>query len=154
MGVKKSLNHPKDLQEIKARIHRLSEESVPRWGKMNAAQMLRHCDRILEVGFGKIVLPKINIIIKSVGIITKIEMRTFNNGIPPNMPTFKEVNIKENCNFEESRDNLFATLDEFVKCLEQDNLLTEHVLFGKMSRHDWGSLQYTHINHHLNQFGV
>ncbi len=154
MGVKKSLNHPKDLQEIKARIHRLSEESVPRWGKMNAAQMLRHCDRILEVGFGKIVLPKINIIIKSVGIITKIEMRTFNNGIPPNMPTFKEVNIKENCNFEKSREELLASLDEFTERSAKNNLLAEHALFGKMTKEDWGFMEYKHLNHHLKQFGV
>ena len=152
--MRKSLNDPDDVAELKQRLLNITETTERKWGRMNSAQMLCHCDKILQVGIGKIVLPRTNFLIRTIGVCAKIEMKIFSNGIPPNMPTFEVVKLKENCNFEESRDNLFATLDEFVKCLEQDNLLAEHVLFGKMSRHDWGSLQYTHINHHLNQFGV
>ena len=154
MGVRKSLNHAHDLQEIKDRILRVSEDSKAKWGKMNAGQMFRHCDRILQVGLGKIVLPKISFPIKGVGILTKTEMKIFNNGIPPNMPTFREVIINENCNFEKSREELFATVDEFAERSEKNNLLSEHALFGKMTKKDWGFMEYKHLNHHLKQFGV
>ena len=152
--MRKSLNNPKDFDEIKTRILRIEEHAERKWGKMNAAQMLRNCERILQVGFGKIVLPKINPFIKSIGILTKIEMNIFNNGIPPNMPTFKEVIIKENCNFEKSRQELLASIDEFAEKSAKNNLLSEHALFGKMTKEDWGFMEYKHLDHHLKQFGV
>ena len=154
MGRKKSLNHLQDLEEIKARILRVSEDSQPRWGKMNAAQMFRHCDKILQVGFGKIVLPRTNFLIKKIGILTKNEMKIFNNGIPPNMPTFPEVIADENCNFEKSRDELLAAIDEFAEKSVKNNLLSEHALFGRMTTKDWGFMEYKHLNHHLKQFKV
>ena len=152
--MRKSLNNPQDFEEIKARILMITEHSKGKWGKMNAAQMLRHCDRILHVGFGKIVLPKINIFIKVIRVLTKYEMKIFNNGIPPNMPTFKEVIIKENCNFEKSREELLASIDEFAEKSAKNNLLSEHALFGKMNNEDWGFMEYKHLNHHLKQFGL
>lgn len=152
--MRKSLNNPADLLELKQRILSITETAERKWGRMNSAQMLCHCHRILQVGLGTVVLPKTNFLIRTIGVCAKFQMKAFSNGIPPNMPTFEVVKLKENCNFEQSRDCLFAALDEFVAGLEQDSLLANHVLFGKMSRHDWGTLQYTHINHHLKQFGV
>ena len=154
MRRRKSLNHPQDLKEIRTRILKISEDSKASWGKMNAAQMFRHCERILQVGFGKIVLPKTHLLIKGIGILTKSEMKVFNNGIPPNMPTFREVIVDENCNFEKSREELLAAIDEFEKKSLKNNLLSEHALFGRMSKEDWGFMEFKHLNHHLKQFNV
>ena len=152
--MKKSLFNENDLAEIKVRISLLEVSAKSKWGKMNASQMLCHCDKILQVGLGKIILPKRNFIIKTIGIITKTEMKIFNNGILPNMPTFKEVKVFENCNFEKSRVDLLTTLDEFLEKSEKGNLLSHHELFGKMTKYDWGFLEYKHLNHHLKQFGI
>lgn len=116
--------------------------------------MLRHCDRILQVGCGKIILPKTPFLVKKAGVIAKIEMKIFNNGIPRNMPTFKEVLINENCNFEKARHELLLSLNEFVKNCEKNNVVLDHVLFGRMKKYDWGFLQYKHLDHHLKQFGL
>ncbi len=150
----KSLFNPEDLEETRNRIFLIKENFEPKWGRMNAAQMFRHCDKILQVALGKLILPKRNLLIQTIGIITKIEMKIFNNGIPRNMPTFDKVKVSENCNFEKSRENLLKTLDEFISKAEKNNLLSEHQLFGKMTKQDWGFLEYKHINHHLKQFGV
>lgn len=150
----KSLFNPEDLEETRNRIFLIKENFEPKWGRMNAAQMFRHCDKILQVALGKLILPKRNLLIQTIGIITKIEMKIFNNGIPGNMPTFDKVKVSENCNFEKSRENLLKTLDEFIRKAEKNNLLSEHQLFGKMTKQDWGFLEYKHINHHLKQFGV
>ena len=150
----KSLFNPKDFEEIKRRISIVSETSEPKWGRMNSAQMFRHCTKILEVGLGKIILPKRNFIIKTIGNVTKWELKIFNNGIPHNMPTFKEVKVSENCNFEKSRADLLTTLDEFLERSEKGNLLSHHELFGRMTKYDWGFLEHKHLNHHLKQFGV
>ena len=154
MARRKSLNHLQDMEEIKVRILRISEESKPKWGKMNAAQMFRHCNRILQVGFGQIVLPKTHFLIKKIGILTKSEMKIFNNGIPPNMPTFRQVITDENCNFEKSREELLAAIDEFAEKSVKNNLLSDHALFGRMTKEDWGFMEYKHLNHHLKQFKV
>lgn len=151
---KKSLHNLSDLAEIKRRILNLNENSQRKWGKMNAAQMLKHCDKILQVGLGKIILPKVNILIRGIGTVVKIEMKIFNNGIPPNMPTFDEVIIQENCNFDKSRQELLDTIDEFILKSERKNLLSNHVLFGKMEKEDWGFMEYKHLDHHLKQFKV
>lgn len=81
-------------------------------------------------------------------------MKVFNNGIPPNMPTFAKVISIENCNFEKSKSQLLATLDDFVAKGLKNNLLSEHPLFGKMTQQDWGFMEYKHLHHHLKQFGV
>ncbi len=154
MVAKKSIFNREDLEEIKLRISKISPQCERKWGKMNAAQMFRHCDQILQVGLGIIILPKISPIIKCIGIFTKYEMKVFNNGIPPNMPTFAKVITTENCNFEKSKSQLLATLDDFVARGLKNNLLSEHPLFGKMTQQDWGFMEYKHLHHHLKQFGV
>ena len=115
----KSLFNPEDLEETRNRIFLIKENFEPKWGRMNAAQMFRHCDKILQVALGKLILPKRNLLIQTIGIITKIEMKIFNNGIPRNMPTFDKVKVSENCNFEKSRENLLKTLDEFIRKAEK-----------------------------------
>ena len=121
---------------------------------MNASQMLSHCDKVLKVPLGKVVLPKTNFLIYFIGNLTKIEMKIFNNGIPRNMPTFKKLVVEENCNFEESRANLLKSLDEFIKISSENKLPDKHELFGKMRKYCWGFLEYKHLNHHLKQFGL
>lgn len=146
--------NPENLKEIQQRIHSLNEQSERKWGQMNVGQMLRHCDNILKVGLGKVILPKTNIFIKTIGSFTKIEMRIFNNGIPRNMPTFAMVKVSENCNFEKSRTELLITICEFVSKAEKNNLISQHELFGKMTPKDWGFMEYKHLDHHLKQFGA
>lgn len=152
--VKNSLLNPEDLIQIKRRIQSLNENSERKWGRMNVGQMLRHCDLVLKVGLGQLILPKINFFFKAIGTVTKNEMRIFNNGIPKNMPTFKAVKVSENCNFEKSRAEILVTIDDFISKAEKNNLISQHELFGKMTAQDWGFMEYKHLNHHLKQFGI
>ena len=150
----KSLHNENDFNEIKLRIAQLSETSERKWGRMNAAQMLTHCDLILQIPLKKIELPKTNFFFKAIGICTKKEMRIFNNGIPPNMPCFRKVIVNFECNFDEARNNLLKRLDEYRLASEKNILPDHHELFGKMKEKDWGFMEYKHLNHHLKQFNV
>lgn len=38
---------------IIVRINKLSVENKPLWGKMNAAQMCKHCSIAIDIAFGK-----------------------------------------------------------------------------------------------------
>ena len=152
--VKKSLHNKKDLNEIVMRISQLSENSQRRWGRMNAAQMLTHCELILQVPLKKVHLSKPNFIFRAIGILTKKEIQIFNNGIPPNMPCFRKLIVNFECNFEAAKINLLNTLNEYVKAYENHDLAHSHALFGKMKEKDWGFMEYKHLNHHLKQFNV
>ena len=149
-----TLRNESDCHNIRQRIHTLSPESLPQWGKMDAGQMLVHCDKIMKIGLGKIILPKPNVLVRCVGWMTKKEMKIFNNGIPHNMPTFKEVTVNHQCNFDKAKAELLDTLEEFTERLEKNLLISDHALFGRMTQDDWGFMQYKHLHHHLKQFNV
>lgn len=121
---------------------------------MNVSQMMRHCNHVLQVPLRKIELPQINLLFSAIGIITKWEIQVLNNGIPRNMPTFRKLIINFECDFDEEKESLLKTLDEYLLCFQNKNLPDQHVLFGKMQSKDWGFLEYKHLHHHLKQFGV
>ena len=148
----KSLHHDADFEEIKSRFAKLRADSQPRWGKMNAAQMLHHCSLVLNIPLKKTVLPKTGFIVRTIGIITKNEMKLLGNGIPPNMPTYEVLLSGENCSFEECRSRLLETMENYWVCYCEGNLPNKHELFGKMKVSDWGFLEHKHLNHHLKQF--
>lgn len=152
--VRKTLHNKYFFDEIKVRISNLSADSEKKWGQMNAAQMLNHCDLVLQVPLQNIKLPQINPVFKAIGVLTKKEMQIFNNGIPHNMPTFQKLIVNFECSFEETRNKLLKTLDLYWEAFEKERLPKEHVLFGTMKKKDWGFLEYKHLNHHLKQFNV
>ncbi|MEC3876350.1 hypothetical protein [Chryseobacterium salviniae] len=152
--MKKSLHKPECFKEITERILRLKPKLQPEWGKMDVCQMMRHCNHVLQVPLRKIELPEINPFFALIGKITKREIQIFNNGIPRNMPTFQKLIINFECDFEEEKENLLKTLEEYRTCFENKNLPKRHVLFGTMEEKDWGFLEYKHLHHHLKQFNV
>ncbi|WP_238584982.1 DUF1569 domain-containing protein [Chryseobacterium sp. Leaf201] len=152
--MKKSLHNPVHFDEILDRINQLSENSSGKWGKMDVCQMLRHCSFVLQVPLKKIELPSVNPLFSAIGIIARIEMQIFNNGIPKNMPTFRKLIINFECDFYEEKENLLKILDEYRMCLKNSNLPHRHVLFGRMKKKDWGFMEYKHLDHHLKQFNV
>ena len=45
---------PQETAEIINRIHKLTPDSKPLWGKMSAAQMLAHCNVTYEMAYENI----------------------------------------------------------------------------------------------------
>ncbi|SIQ82333.1 Protein of unknown function [Chryseobacterium sp. RU37D] len=152
--VKKNLHNRVHFEEIIHRISGLSENSKRKWGKMDVCQMMRHCNLVLQIPLKRLELPAINPLFGTIGRITKIEMQIFNNGIPRNMPTFQKLIINFDCEFDNEKQNLLKTLDEYWNAFKNTNLPDHHVLFGKMKEKDWGFLEFKHLDHHLKQFNV
>jgi hypothetical protein len=152
--VKKTLHNRQHFEEIINRISGLSENSQGKWGRMNASQMLKHCDLVLQIALNRVELPEINFFLRWIGIFTKKEMYVFNNGIPRNMPTFQKLIATFDCNFNEARESLLQTMDDYWAAFESNNLPNHHILFGKMTENDWGFLEFKHLDHHLKQFNV
>ena len=110
--MRKSLHNLSDVNEIINRIHLLHENSPRKWGSMNVSQMMVHCAKILEIPNKNLQLKHPHFLIRLIGVVTKYELRIFNNGIPHNMPTFQEVIVNETCDFLESKKYLLTQITQ------------------------------------------
>ena len=138
------------LHEIISRINTLQPNTNRLWGKMNVAQMMVHCTGPLIMMLGTKNYKQ--------GLIGKLFGKSIRNKflsgkpIKKNLPTDKELKILSNVDFEPSKNNLIHTLNQFVNSDNVGNIT--HPFFGKMTRDEWGGFMYSHINHHLTQFGA
>ena len=145
-----SLLDQKAYDEIQQRIADLKPETTPLWGKMNAGQMLKHCQRPLDIAvyekdFG----------LKSNFLIRLLFKKSMYNDRPfmKNMPTPKGFKITETADFNLERENLLKRVDAFYNLRDKKDW-KPHPVFGKLTPEQWGKMQYKHLNHHLNQFKV
>jgi Protein of unknown function (DUF1569) len=145
----KSLFAPADKQEIIVRIQSLTPETQGQWGKMNVAQMLKHCTMPLQLALTN-PKPKASFLLKLFGPMFK------NSVVGPtpykkNLFTPKEFMIVSHEDFETQKQALLSLINKFTI----DNISDpKHPVFGKLTELEWGHSQYKHLNHHLTQFGV
>ena len=140
-------------QEILDRVNNLNENTQAQWGKMNVAQMLKHCQTPIETAVGKH-----NMTMK-VGFFKKLLFKAFKpmmyNDKPwkPNMQTPKEFRITDKHDFKAEKENLVNLINEFAAKKEETNWPT-HPVFGNFTPEQRGKMQYKHLDHHFRQFGV
>ncbi len=141
------------IQEFEARIQKLDNDSVAKWGKMNAYQMVKHCAlneelmlrkktykrRFLGLLFGKMAL-KANI--GSDGPLQK------------SSPTHPDLIIKEEGDVNEIKQWWIDLLRQYPQMRPSDYTGFVHPFFGKMTPEQISKLAYKHVDHHLTQFGV
>lgn len=141
-------------ESMLARIHRLTPETRPLWGKMNAGQMLAHCNVAYEIVHepGKHAPP---------GFIGKALARLFakstvvgDRPYAKNGPTAPMFVVSDARDFEKEKARLIAYID---KTFEQGKPYyegRENMTFGRLSSQEWNTLFSKHLDHHLRQFGV
>ena len=135
-----------------ARINKLTPESKALWGKMNAAQMCRHCAIAIDIAFGKGDL-KVTFLMKLLGKMLK--KKVFYGGeMGKNSPTAKEFIITENLDLEKTKAELITNFSRFASEGKSVIKTMNHPFWGKMTYEDWDALMWKHTDHHLKQFGV
>ncbi len=151
--MKKSLLEVEAKQEMLKRIESVKPGTEKLWGLMNVNQGLNHMYMAFQISYGEIKpATKGN-------WITRQMMRYF--VLKTDMPTpkgkartFDEINTVErginptDFDFEKRR------LIETVQSFPNKPLAERSPLLGKMSEWDWARLNYTHLDHHLKQFGA
>ena len=135
-----------------SRLNRLTPISQAQWGKMNAAQMLSHCQAPIDVAFGNLKL-KPNFLIALLGKMFKNKILNAAE-FKKNSPTAPEFIRKEAVDFEQSKKELIQKVMLFSELGEKAIKSNRHPFFGEMTFEDWDRLQYMHLDHHLRQFGV
>lgn len=148
-----SLFDKKTAEKFIDRIYKLGPGTQPQWGKMNVAQMLKHCQMPLDIAAGNkrpATNPVIRFLFGKRGKRELVEGHEFKR----NLPTFREARIMEQCDFEKEREHLITLIRDFQEGGTAALTDKPHPFFGRMSVADWDTLQVKHLDHHLRQFGV
>lgn len=135
----------------------LKAEAAPKWGKMNAQQMIEHVATVYVISTGKI----------------KAELATPVEHLPKYMDfLYSDKQFRENTKApetmlgEEPAPLRYATMDEAKQKLAKtiayfenyftanEGIKTMHPVFGELNYAEWVLMHYKHVTHHLRQFGL
>ncbi len=144
---------PPVASEVIRRIHLLQPAARPQWGKMNAGQMLAHCNvQFEQVYDGSLPKP---------GFLMRFILRSFVKKIVTSAKPYKHnaqtapaFIIKGNRDFEREKSRLIGYIQQTAELGEYafDGKVSHS--FGTLSKNEWNNLFYKHLHHHLTQFGV
>ena len=151
----KTLARPSDKAELLRRLRDVRPESVRRWGRMSAHQMVCHLSDALRMGTGH----------KPVSHATGPLQRTILKWIVLYAPLSWPAGILTRPEIDQE---LAGTKPiDFAADVAQLETLLEHVtaptrsfdwqvhpIFGRMSDAAWLRWGYLHMDHHLRQFGA
>jgi hypothetical protein len=137
--------------EILNRLEKIQADTPPLWGKMNAAQMMAHCQAPFESFFSQKQLRR-GLIGYLFGRVAKKKLFS-EKPWPRSLPTAKAYTITNQREFNKEKEKLIGWINRFAS--EGYTVTTStHPFFGKMSSQEWALLAYKHMNHHLTQFGA
>ena len=139
--------------EVISRINSLSPKTTPEWGKMNVAQMLAHCCVTYEMLYEDM-HPKPNFFMK---LMLKAFVKKAVVGpkpYPRNSRTAPAFLITDERDFEKEKARLIGYIERTQQLGEEYFDGKESHSFGKLSKEEWNTMFYKHLDHHLTQFGV
>jgi len=135
------------------RLNNLSPESRSKWGKMNPAQMLAHCNITYEMiyenslaqakGIKKLLL---NWFVKP----TVVNEKSYKKN-SMTAPIFKIIDEKI---FETQKQNITDFIEKTQQLGEKEFEGKESNSFWKLYINQWNKIFFKHFGHHLNQFGI
>jgi Protein of unknown function (DUF1569) len=137
-----------------ARINKLTAETKPQWGKMNAGQMLAHCCVAYEMLFEPERFPKPKGIMK---LVLKLFVKSTVCGDKPytkslrTAPAFLVTTEKD---FNEQKTRLINYLRKVQQLGAKHFDGKESHSFGVLTIQEWNNMFYKHLEHHFSQFGV
>ena len=146
----KSLFQKEVYEEIRSRLNQLDASAERAWGKMTAAQMLHHCQAPLNI-----ILEKETYDLKPNWFAKTFFKKSMYSDTPwrKNMPTVRRFKETEPRDFNTEKKALESILSEFNQQRKKEHW-KPHPVFGKLTKEQWGKMQYKHLDHHLTQFGV
>lgn len=149
----KNVFNQHDAAELNRRIHKLSANSQPVWGRMSVDKMLAHCNVTYELVYdnkhpkpGKFKAFILKLFVKNIVVGSK--------AYPKNSQTAPEFIIKDSRNFEKERIRLIQYINKTQELGEREFEGKESNSFGPLNSKEWNTMFYKHLDHHLTQFGV
>lgn len=140
-------------EQFIARIEKIVPNAQNLWGKMNASQMMAHCNVSYDMAFDQN-YKKSNAFLRF--ILKNLAKKGLVNDAPlsKNSSTATEMVIKTEKDFNVEKGKLISNVKNLVTKGEGFFHLKDHPGFGVMTKDEWNNFYYKHLDHHLTQFGV
>ncbi|ASS50271.1 MAG: hypothetical protein A3D31_11945 [Candidatus Fluviicola riflensis] len=145
-----------DLESILSYLNRLTPNTKPQWGQMNAQRMVEHLTDTMQIATGKnpqpLEIPE-----------DRIErMLTFLDSDKPMAQNIAVPFATPEMNPVLRHDELELAIDEFVEewlyfeeVFESEPGRTAiHPFYGPLNYEQWSRLSQKHLTHHFTQFGL
>jgi hypothetical protein len=143
------LAQPAVLAEVETRMRSLRPDSVRRWGRMSAHQMICHLNDSYLVGLGeRAAASKVGRTAGLQRVVALYILPRWPHGVPTMAEADQEGGGTKPVEFENDREALVRLTKRFSMASE----FAPHPIFGSMSAGDWMRWGYMHADHHLRQF--
>jgi len=155
----KTLSRARDREQILHRLRHLQPNTVARWGRMTAPQMVCHLTDALRNLLGerpvqsKVGAPTLvgKTLVKWVALYTPLPW-------PRGMKTRPEADqliggTPPSSRFSDDVASLERAIQRFLVVVGEGRL-PAHYLFGSLTQMEWSRWAYRHMDHHLRQFGM
>jgi hypothetical protein len=139
--------------EVTDRIAKLTNESQPKWGKMNVAQMLAHCSVAYDAIYEN-KLPPVNGFAKFMLKLFVKKIVVGDKSYAKNSRTAPAFLITDERDFNMEKECLVNYLNKTQELGPSYFDSVESRSFGKLSTVEWNNMFYKHLDHHLTQFNV
>lgn len=133
-----------------ARVNHVTADTKPRWGKMNAEQMLAHLVEAMRMSIGELQTKPKKVPVRYWPLR---ELAIYVLPWPKGTPTAPELLPTDRRSVEDSKRELVRLLQAVGERASATEW-PEHPAFGKLSTRAWGVLGWRHVDHHLRQFGL
>lgn len=133
------------------RINQLSPSSQRNWGKMDASQMLAHCNVVYELAYENI-HPQNNFFMRLLLKYLVKNMVVNDKPYKQNLQTASVFIMASEKDFSKEKDRLIIYIN---KTLEHGRDYFENKdshSFGILTSQEWNNMFYKHLDHHLSQF--
>ena len=152
----KTLAHEYDKAEVLHRLRALRRDSVRRWGRMSAHQMVCHLSDACRILTGErpsqlVASPLPRPIMKCIALYVPVRWPA---GLPTTPDLDQDGGGTRPVDFDADVAELGKLLDRIATDRRGHLAGPLHPIFGRMSGSAWLRWAYLHADHHLRQFGV
>jgi hypothetical protein len=149
----KNLFTTEAVNQMIGRINKLQPDTQSLWGKMNATEMLLHCNSIHERLLTQPATPGKKTTLKQLLIRTVVlyVMPHYPKNVtaPKPLQVSGKIPVTE---YENQKEKCIQLLHQFLQHNQEVNHY--HPYFGNLNTKQWGRTSWKHLDHHLRQFGV
>jgi len=135
------------------RINALTPATTPEWGKMNASQMLAHCNVTYEMVYED-KHPKPNFFVKMMLKSFVKKLVVSEAPYPRNSRTAPAFLVTTDKEFNAEKSRLISHITKTQELGEAHFNNKESNSFGPLNSTEWNNMFYKHLDHHLKQFGA
>jgi len=146
----RSVLDPEDRRELMSRFRRLRPDTMPRWGRMSAPQMVSHLsDQMRHTVGDATAAPRPGPLRWPIVKQAVLYLMPWPKG---RVRGPREAFLTEPGPWEADLTTLEGLVERFAAAADRVDW-PDHAIFGSMSRRAWGWFCHRHFDHHLRQFG-